>query len=495
MGLGILLIPFLISKLGKEAFGIAVLAESTIIFFEVISLSIRQALSRYVTFSLAQKNDEDLRKYLATGKCVLWVGAVLVLVIGCVISIQFENIFTVPVILENDSKWLFGLLTLSFCVTIPNMVYWAVLYANQRMDIINMATSVGLVVRAMSIFVLFSVLPLHLISLKTYGVIYLLMRLFENYYVYFWHKKVMPGLIIRWQDSSLKYVRSILSYSGHTAIDRVSSLLYENTANVLINIFWGPAYNSIYAVSLKFPKLLNRLFKETAWMLSPTLTELAANNDKVRFEKLYSIFTKISTIVVTPISLFLIAFSDFLINLWVGPGFESAALLLRIHMVPMLLIIPLAIAGGATNAYAKVKIPSQVALLSAVFNLVIGVFLGKYMGWGLKGIALGSLFAQVFYGGIFLPIYASYVSGILLSRFLLESLIRPLFVALTCVFFIWGGLFIASPNDLKLQIGCSLCGAILYYWFNYRYILNSDEKRYISDSVNLIKTRFSSSRA
>ena len=143
--LGFLLIPFLIQKLGREAFGLIVLSESTIIFFEILTTSVRSALSRHATFSLAQSNKRDFIEYLSTGRGILFISTGLVFITGTIISYNFANIFKVPPLYVEQSKILFFLITIAFSISIPNMIFWSVLFAKQRFDLINISASAVLI--------------------------------------------------------------------------------------------------------------------------------------------------------------------------------------------------------------------------------------------------------------------------------------------------------------------------------------------------------------
>jgi O-antigen/teichoic acid export membrane protein len=175
MSLGFLLIPFLIKKLGEDAFGIIVLAESTIVFLEIATISIRIALSRHATFSLAQNKKDEFMEYLSTGWFILLVSATFVFFVGVVLSYNFTNIFHVPPIYVKESKILFLLITIAFSTVVPNIVFWSVLYAKQRFDLINISASAGRLLRAVAIFILFSLLPP-----SVYFFDYLWLYLFSN---------------------------------------------------------------------------------------------------------------------------------------------------------------------------------------------------------------------------------------------------------------------------------------------------------------------------
>ncbi|NQT95805.1 MAG: hypothetical protein HQ572_05085, partial [Candidatus Omnitrophica bacterium] len=59
MLLGLFLIPFLVRKLGKDAFGLIIITESVIAFFQIATISLRISLSRHATFALAQGNKDN----------------------------------------------------------------------------------------------------------------------------------------------------------------------------------------------------------------------------------------------------------------------------------------------------------------------------------------------------------------------------------------------------------------------------------------------------
>ena len=68
--------------------------------------------------------------------------------------------------------------------------------------------------------------------------------------VYLWSKKILPGLRLSSAHFRKEKVREILSFSGHTSLSRISALLYDNTANILINLFWGPSFNCAASASI-----------------------------------------------------------------------------------------------------------------------------------------------------------------------------------------------------------------------------------------------------
>jgi len=489
--LGFLLIPFLIQKLGREAFGLIVLSESTIIFFEILTTSVRSALSRHATFSLAQSNKRDFIEYLSTGRGILFISTGLVFITGTIISYNFANIFKVPPLYVEQSKILFFLITIAFSISIPNMIFWSVLFAKQRFDLINISASAVLIVRAVSIFVLYSILPQKYISLVMYGFIYLAVVYIRNSTIYWLHKKIMPDIKINIRHFTRAKVKEILSFTSHSSLGRISYLLFNNTAIILINIFWGAGSNAIYAISLKLPTMMRRIFNETTWSLTPTFTNLLAKDDKEKFELLFFMYSKFVSIVTVPLSLMLIFLAKPIISFWVGDEFILASKILPIHVLPLLITLPFAVTSCVTNAYAKLKIPSKVNLGVAVLNVGFIVILGKVFALKLFGVAIATAISTFLYVVLFKSYYTCKIANVSLRRYWIESFIKPTMWA--CI--IIGGSFLLIA---MIQSGFQLTpilffilipSLLLYYISAYKLILNLTEKEHIRELFKLVLTK------
>ena len=491
MALGFMLVPFLITRLGKDAYGLTVLAETTVAFFEILTISVRIALSRHATFSLSKNDLESFIEYLSTGRVILYFSAGIVLAIGTFVSVHFTRFFQVPASMGLDSKVLFFLVCLGFTISIPNIIFWSVLYAKQRFDLINFSTSFGLVMRAACLFIYYSYAPAEYRTLSAYGVIYLIMTSAQNFMIYFWHKRVMPeGLRVRFKYFKKERVKEILSFSLHTSLSHASQLLYQETAQIIINVFWGPVYNAIYSVTLKLPNIMRRIFVEPSFALAPTFTDLAARGDRNRVGQLLYLYSKALSVVTYPISFVLIFFSGPLIRAWVGPDFEMAGRLLPYFAISLFFQIPLSLAGCLPNAYGKVKIPSFVSLFSAICNLILCLVLGQGFGFKLFGIAWAALVCSSGFGSLFLPTYCCRIAGLSVRRYWVESLIKPL--SLSCIFMVGGfyGLGLSrfsSFMDIRLLL--TLAGlTIAYYLTAYLTILSAEEKRHTHDVLNSVRS-------
>ncbi|GAA4020940.1 oligosaccharide flippase family protein [Actimicrobium antarcticum] len=492
MLLGFLIVPFLVSYLGKGAFGISILAESLIVLFQIFSFSIRLALAHHATVSLSQKKVAEFYEYLSAGRKILNIAAFIVFIPGAILSAFFPQIFNVPEQLDAQSRILFFLIVLSFTISMPNMVCWSVLYASHRFDLINYANFGGAIVRAIAIFIIFKFVPLSGYGLTIYGLIYLATTFSQNLIIYLWHKKLLPADNIGSSaGNNAKKIKELLSFGGYASISAIAYIMYETTMNIAINLVMGPSLNAIYAIGTKIPAIFRRLFLEPASSLAPTFSALVANNDKVRLKRLFLFYSKVINIFVFPMGYVLMIFSTLIIQKWMGPDFQSSADVMPLFMGAIIASMPLAICSGINNAYGKIKLPALISLVSSTLNVILGLTLGFGLGMGIKGVALSALLINFVTYTIFMPAYACRYIEVSKLAYWMQTIIKPLLLTLSTF-----GLLSLLVLNYQKNINFYLLDfeylmvSVVYAIGAYKIVFNVDEKLALQDLLFSVLRKF-----
>lgn len=488
MILGFIIVPFMVLKIGKEAFGIIVLAESLIALFQIFSFSVRMSISRFLTISNSKNDKDGFNQYLSTGRCVLYFSIPFVLIPGLILSYYFPNFFNVPVGYETQSQVLFFLVIMGFVFTIPNIIHWSVLYSRQRYDLINISNYGGVFLRNLVLLIAFTIVPVQYANLMLYGVIYFLTTISQNLIIYVWRNKIEPHIKTSFKDFNKISFKEIISYSGYTSVGNISSVLYENAMNIFINIFLGPMFNTIYSISLRLPNIIKRVFVESSWSLIPTFTDLVSRNDKEKVAKLFFFYSKVVNTGIFPICLSLILFSKEIIVFWVGHEFVSAAPLMAIFTVVAVMAVSASICSCISNAYGLIKIPTRVNLGLALFNISLGVLLATTFNLGLMGVAIAALVVGFMGSQVFLPVYISKISGLSLQRYLTESIGKPLLM--TALIFFTYKFFVRYFFEKELflvLVFLYLVCLISSYIFSFFKVFTVQEREYIYSLVSKLK--------
>jgi len=472
MILGLALVPFLIRSLGLQGFGLIILAESLIEFFDMAFNGFRLALGRYVGFYLVQDKHEESNAYIASGEVILFGIIAIASAIGFIIWVFFTRLFTVPVEFAQGMRVLFILLIVSYLLRFRFTPAWAVIYSKQRFDLVNIYIGFRNLTRFFLCFLIYGLFPP---KLYYYGWIYLAAVMVEQVLILRGAKKLFPNLKIRIKDASFAKIRELFSFMMFRTVGSLGHMLYARTDMILINRFLGPSFNAIYAISLKFVNMLKRLISRSFWGLTPTFTELVAKKDFKRIGRIYSSLTKVSALISIPACILLGLYGKELVFLWVGEKFKDAIVPMYIHIVGLLPGLVFACSGGVALAFSKVKIPSIVTLFCAVLNIILSLLFALRFKMGLAGFALGAAIAIFFQTLVFSPYYTCRIAGIPYLKFYINSFVKPLVLCAAFAIFLYYLKFVTKASILTMLLTMLVC-AISYFILSYSLMFDMREK-------------------
>lgn len=373
----------------------------------------------------------------------------------------------------------------------PNMVYWAALYANQRFDLINYSNFGGLILRAVSIFVLFKILPPSKYNLVLYGVIYFLMVFGQNIIIYIWCKRLIPNFIILKSDKSSDKIKELISFGGYASLSGIAASLYETVMNIAINMYMGPSINAIYSISIKIPAIVKRIFLDPAVSLAPTFAALVASNDKDRLINLFVFYSKVINMIVFPLGFILTILSSQIIFYWVGTDFEASAQAMPLFLGAVLLSLPLSICNGINNAFGNIKTVALVNFMSSLVNVGLGLYLAFKLDLGIKGIGLSAIILNALTYSIFMPIYACKSIEMSIATYWTQTLVKPLILTIV-TFGISYLIYTVIFTDLELVplLGSFILVSCVYLFFTYVILFSPTEKNSLHQIKNSALKKF-----
>ncbi|MFH1645141.1 MAG: oligosaccharide flippase family protein [Candidatus Omnitrophota bacterium] len=479
MVLGVLLIPFLIWKLGAKGVGLIVLAESLIRFFDLVITGLRTGLGRYIGISFAKGDKDEANSFISTAKGIFFIVFACFIAAGGLLWYYFPRFFNVPGIFTQQVGLFMFMMILSAIAQTSFLSSFAVLYSRQRFDLLNLYNAIRNTFRSLLCFGVYLFFPP---KIYYYGFIYFIAIMAEQLLVYRGAGILFPERTISVKDFSFEKARKLFSFAGYRIMQSLSGLLYTDTDMVLINKFMGPYFNAVYSISLKFVSVLERLIKKSLWVLAPSYTELVGKREFSRLGGIYRSITKASALISLPICAILFLFGKDLIVLWVGKKFIASVNPMYINIMAGLPGLVFASAGGITTAFAKIRLPGIVAFLAAIGNVIISFYCAIVLGWGLVGFAFGTLCAALAYDLIFEPYYACKLSGLRYFSFISESFGKPLLLCLVFGLLIYFLKFQVQLPIIFVLTAIAICVPI-YFYCAYMFIMDNNEKLKLKDLI------------
>jgi O-antigen/teichoic acid export membrane protein len=133
----LLSVPIALRYLTTEEFGLFVLLLQVATYFALIEIGMASATSRILIDYKDRPDDGEYGATILTGFCVFAVQALVVLTVGLVAAPWIVTVIGVPANFNEVATLLLRWLAFTSALTLASRVYGSILYANKRLDLIN----------------------------------------------------------------------------------------------------------------------------------------------------------------------------------------------------------------------------------------------------------------------------------------------------------------------------------------------------------------------
>ena len=393
----LLMIPFLVRRLGMDGFGIYSLLVSIIGYSVVVDLGLGQGVIKFVAEMKARGDMQALSRSVSAA---LWVqtllgGAGMTLLI--VFSRWLLLLLKIP---PNDMAMAQAglyLCAVAFFFTMISGTFMSVLIGLQRYDLTSRTTIVTNL--AMNAGIVFALLAgggfMQVIAVTAAFA-------FINCLIFFiLMKKSIPALILSTAFNFIHF-KKLFKFSGYIFISRVSSSYYSYILLFMISFFLGPAAVPLYAVPLRMLNGAMGFLNTATAVIFPFASEISIAASRERINSVLIQVSHLAAALSIPVNLAIAAFAKPILIVWMGNPFADRAapilsLLALVSMLGSLTIIPNLMTMGLGHS----RIVGIFSLLILVCYLVF-IPLGL-IAFGVYGASWAILLANV--PGVLLVVY------------------------------------------------------------------------------------------
>ena len=272
---GMVLIPFVLHKLGRELYGVVVAATSIFEYMSLIRGGIGGALRRYVTLHLHGGRWEAARDFYAAG---FWWSNILrgvMLVVGIVLALPLCGFLRLPEAVRPDAAIGVGLVFLAAIIADQGNVFSIPIYATGRTVWLSVVNAIGTWGRLGLTFLALSLL---VPTLRVYGFALVLAQLVSvaALVILAQRTQVVGPVLPRPQLGSPQLRRELFSYGGLALLSQAASLLYVSTDNILIGRLYGVSAVTHYSLGTRWAPIITGFMGATMSGLMPMFTSFEA---------------------------------------------------------------------------------------------------------------------------------------------------------------------------------------------------------------------------
>ncbi len=482
VGINIWMAPYLIRNLGREVYGMIPLVISFIAFFNLFTMSIVNAVSRYVSIYLGQDELEKGNVYFNSALSALLILCSVLLIPLIFLSIWFSDIFQVPKGFESDTRLMFIIVIFSSFFMVLRSPFRVSTFITHRFDLYNLGEILSKLLRIPVLVLCFYFFGP---ALKYFGLSFMAMACFALLVSMFFTKTLTPHLKINLKVSQWKSIVSMGKMSSWMTINEIGALLYLTISFSLINLFLGPEQVTRFSLIALWVTMLAVFGGTLNNIFTPVIYQYVAENrlDDMAIQARRAM-KFIGLMMALPVGL-LCGVSEPMLRIWVGESFTDLWPLSWLLVGPWLITIIARPVFSIDRGVNKVKVPAIVTLVVGVLNVILSIVLMKYTSLGIYGVALSLTICLVGKNFFFEPAYAASVIKHKKTIFI-KSMLPGVIMGISTLLLSWVTSRIFDLSSiLALSITC-VFWSLLYMPFCFFVILNEKDKNLIK---SLIKSK------
>ncbi len=390
------LTPFIIHTLGGLEYGIWSLLMVLTGYMGFLDLGVRASTSRYIILYLGSgehdRVDETVRTSLGffSGVGVLMLGG------GLVLGWGFGGLFkSVPAEYHQLVAILLPALAVNLWVSAVGAVFSSVLIAHDRFDLTRGVDLAVLAVRtAGTVFAL--VWGYGIIGLTVVAVVCSLLGMVSNYVV---AKRLYPSLRVWPLKLTGSRLRELMVFGVAAFIGAIANKIVGQTDLVVVGALISVPMVTVYSVGAMLVYYFGTFVSLIGSTFFPSVQRAVSRGERGSVQWYYFRQVRLALVFGLPAYIGFIVFGHAFLRLWMeGPEFPAqsvsqAALVMVVLSVSKIVFLPGIGAGQLLAAFGRIRFNAIIAIVEAVLNLGLSIFFVAVLGWGLLGVAAGTLAA------------------------------------------------------------------------------------------------------
>jgi O-antigen/teichoic acid export membrane protein len=461
---GFFLSPFILHRLGDEAFSVWVLVFAISGYFGLLDLGIRSAIVKYTAKFIATDDVEQLSRYLSTSLAFYAVVALVVLLVTIVGSFYLHLLFKIPAGMLLPTRILLLLTGSTVALSFPLGVFAGVLEGLQKFTWLQLSQIGITLLRAILIVIVMT----NGGGLLAIGTITVAMNLL-GYLIF--TGMALHALPVRLSLDRVEKpaFRNMASYGVFAfAILAAEKLRFQSDAMV-IGAFLSATAITLFSVASKLVEYSSYAVRSMSQIVTPMSSQFQASGDLGRLRRTFLAGNRACAFIIFPLCITMVILGKSIIESWVGSRYTAAYPVLVLLIVPRAFYLAQSTSTKILLGMGRHRMLATILLLEGGMNLLLSLLLVR--PFGIVGVALGTAIPLICTSVVFLPRHLCSLLEIPLIHFLKSAYWLPfsLCFPLTAVLWLLARTFPAhSGRGVLLQVTCGMvtyvaaCGITLF---------------------------------
>jgi O-antigen/teichoic acid export membrane protein len=384
-GIGLVLTPFMIHKLGDSEYGLYTLIGSLIGYISILDFGLNNAIVRFVAKYRALEDRKGEENFLASTMLIYAVIAILILTVGVFLYYHLDTVFTKLSPTELDkAKIMFSILIFNLTITLPGGAFSAIANAYEHFVFPRVLNIVKYLIRsvllvavlvwggdAVSIVVLDTAINLLVIGINAFYVFHRLKVKFKLHKI------------------ELALFREIFNYSFWIFVFAIMGQFQWQSGQVILGVVSGTTAVAIYGVGIMLGTYYGTFSTAISSVFLPRATKMTTL--EATGAELTTMMIRIGRFSFITLLMILggfLLYGQQFIQLWVGKTYQNSWLIALIIMISYTLPLVQSFANAILEAKSTFAFKAVTYISLIVAGTVLGYFLIET--WGVFGLISGT---------------------------------------------------------------------------------------------------------
>lgn len=391
LGISFFLTPYVLEKLGTEAYGFIGLINNFVSYISVVTVALNSLAGRYITLAYHSKNLRRAREYMSSVFFANLILSGIIFVLSIFITWNIASVMNVPDYLLGDVKLSLALAFFNVCISLLSVVFSVAAFIKNKLYYNSMGSVASTIIRVLVIGGGFLILTPHIWYYTLASVIASVIAFGIQWYI---TKKLTPELKIEKQLFCLNKIFEIIKSGVWLSLESLNKILQTGLDLLISNIFVNGIATGILSVSKTVPNVLLQIPSLIANIFNPKLAKLYAENKTGQLVERFLFTIRFLTFsMIVPLMGFIILGYDFY-RLWLSSRTEGE--IWQIYITSILTILPLLFNAYVEGLYYANTLTNKIrgsVIISFVFSfgsICTELWLLKFVSWNSLYIIAGT---------------------------------------------------------------------------------------------------------
>lgn len=388
-------IPFMVSYLGAEKFGVWATMLTLISWVMLFDFGIGSGLKNKITESLGKNERKAAASYISTSYAVIGGISVLLFFFFSLAAYwaPWQRVFNTKTISESTLRT--AVITLSFFVflnfwiSLVNQIYHGI----QKSSIVVLGQFFSNTLALILVYLLHSFAEPSLIYIViAYGVSLVTANAALSVFLFRRHKDFLPSPALFKKNQ----IEPLLSLGLKFFVIQFAVILIFMTDKILISQLLGPASVTPYEIVFKLFSVFTVFHSIVLTPLWPAYSDAYTKNDMVWIRK------QLKRQIFIAIAIFFGAFvlvilGPTLIKIWIGDDIHISYLMYIFFGIFICVSVWSNVFAYFVNAIGRLNVQLSTAIIAALLNVPLSIIFVKVYGMGSEGILLATIISLSIY--------------------------------------------------------------------------------------------------